>query len=138
MLRLLASLVFALALSSLAHAQSTAGPADELRARLDGFARVEALDASVARPVTLGRAALDRAEARAAKGDRDGSSRAEAIARAALELAEARMRVLRERALLRAAEARTHAGKADIARAEAAIARERARLAELQPSDAAP
>jgi len=138
MLRAIA-LLFALSvLPAALHAQAVADPAEALRARLAALDRLDALDDSVARPVALGRAALDRAEARRTKGDDAGAGRAEGIARAALELAEARLRLLRERALLRAAEARAGSARADVARAERAIARERARLAELGPTDAAP
>jgi len=119
-----------------AHAQVAVGE-HELRARLVALERVEQLDASVRRPLELAESALGRAKQRAAAGDEEGASRARRIAGVALELAEARLRLLRERALESGSAARRRTAEVDSERARAALARERERALSLAREDAA-
>jgi hypothetical protein len=123
-----ASLVLSL---RVAHAEPLPGP-PELEARVRALGRIDALDPSVSRPLTLAREAIERARVAAARGDSAGHGRATELAQAALELAEARLALLRERALLRAAEARRAQAERERAIADQALERERARLRELQ------
>jgi hypothetical protein len=112
--------------------------AGELRERLQALARSEPLDASVERPIELAKSALARAIDRTSRGDAEGAARAEKIARAAVELAEARLSLLRERALLRAAQARRREASVGAVSAQRALERERARARELEPTEARP
>jgi hypothetical protein len=102
-----------------------------LRERLAGIARLEALDESVRRPVELATQALERAAQRNSAGDVSGAERARAIALAAVELAEARLHLLRERALQRAARQRRTQAADDVKAARSALERELARAREL-------
>jgi hypothetical protein len=110
----------------------------ELRARLVSLGRSERLDDSVRRPLELAASALERAKQRAAAGDRDGAMRAEGIARVAVELAEARLRLLGELALSRGSRSRRHAAEASEARARQALSREQERARELAQASATP
>lgn len=112
-----------------AHAQGVDERA--LRERLAGLARLEALDDSVRRPVELASQALERANERTRAGDVQGGERARAIALAAVELAEARLRLLRERALQRAARLRREQAIDELKAARSALERELTRAREL-------
>lgn len=128
-------LVPALAISMLVPSASKADPPVEHReiaARVSALARIDALDDSVLRPLDVAKQALARAARDEAAGRPDAVARDVALAHAAVTLAEARLRLVRERALYQAAAARRRAGEADRARADAALAREQARTAALQ------
>lgn len=110
--------------------QAQPSPAGEdLRARVEALWRLPELDPSVRRPLELARAALDRSRTAA---DDATKARTEGLARAAVELAEARMRALRERTLLRAAQARRATSFAEKETARRALERERARVIQLE------
>ncbi len=109
-----------------------AAAATDFGARLRALERVESLDASVQRPLELAKAAAARADGRRQQGDEAGARRAEQVASAALELAEARLRLSRERSLLQATAARRVAASEERSTAERALAHERARLRELE------
>ncbi|MDB4975763.1 MAG: hypothetical protein JWN48_4104 [Myxococcaceae bacterium] len=110
----------------------------ELAARIQALERIEPLDDSVQRAVDLARAALERAQASRVAHDADAEARTRQLARAAVELAEARLRMLRERALFVAVQARRQVAAAELAAARQALAKERARALELQRESAAP
>jgi hypothetical protein len=106
---------------------SEVSPSD-LQGRLDALWRLPALDDSVRRPLELARAALERSRA----ADAATKLRTEGLARAAVELAEARLRLTRERMLLRAAQARRATSYAEKETARRALERERARVQQLE------
>ena len=110
----------------------------ELATRLQALERVDPLDDSVRRPLEFGRAALERARASRASGDVQAELRTLRLARAAVELAEARSRLLRERTLFLTAQARRNTSTAEQATAKRAMERERARARELERESAAP
>jgi hypothetical protein len=101
----------------------------DLAARIEALGRVPALEDGVRRPLELARAALQRS---AAASDAATKARTEGLARAAVELAEARLRLNRERMLLRAAQARRATSFAEKETARRALERERARLNQLE------
>jgi hypothetical protein len=111
---------------------------NELRARIEAIQRGEPLDDSVQRPLDFARAALERSRASHAVGDGASETRTQKLARAAVELAEARLRLLRERSLFLAARARHEGSSAELAVAQRALERERARARELERASAAP
>jgi hypothetical protein len=110
----------------------------ELRVRLRLLQQSAQLDDSVRRPVELAKSALERASSRGALGDTSGELRARQIAAAALELAEARLTLLRERALWKAARARRLEAERADQTAERALARERQRAKELEQASTPP
>ncbi|HEY6882372.1 MAG TPA: hypothetical protein VI299_30280 [Polyangiales bacterium] len=107
-------------------------PEEDLSARIEVLWHTPELDQSVRRPLELARAALQRWQAAT---DDATKTRTEGLARAAVELAEARMRALRERALLRAAQARRATSFAEKETARRALERERARVSQLERGD---
>ena len=113
-------LLFSLALSLLPTSTAAAAPpiptARELVARVEALARIDALDATVKRPLAIAQRALNDARAAHARGAHEAAGRDEAVALAAIELAEARLRLVRERALLRAAEGRRREATRELAR----------------------
>ena len=114
-----ACLLLSLALSLLPAWVAAAPPvatARELAARVDALARSGARDDSIRRPLAIAERALREAAAARARADHEAGARDEALALAALELAEARLRLVRERALLIAAEARRHEAARELAR----------------------
>jgi hypothetical protein len=123
-----------------AEAQAGAGTPEltELTARLTALLRLERLDDSVRRPLDFARAALERSRMSHGLGDLASEQRTRQLARAAVELAEARLRLLRERALFTATQARRNLATAEEATARRALERERARALELQRESAAP
>ena len=110
----------------------------ELASHLQTLERAEPLDDSVRRPVEFARAALERARSSRAAGDTQAELRTLRLARAAVELAEARSRLLRERTLFLATQARSNASTAEQATAKRAMEREKARARELERESAAP
>ncbi|MEY4513418.1 MAG: hypothetical protein RLZZ450_5540, partial [Pseudomonadota bacterium] len=110
---------------------------NELRARIEAIRRGEPLDESVLRPLEFAKAALERSRASHAVGDTTSETRTQKLARAAVELAEARIRLLRERSLYLAARARHTGASADLTVAQRALDRERARARELQRASVA-
>lgn len=111
---------------------------DELAGRLSALERIEALDQSVVRPLLLAKEALARARAAALRGDDLARARAEELAGAALELSEARLGLVRERALLKATAARRQLSERERVVAERALELERARVQALQKAEPAP
>ncbi|MDB4989120.1 MAG: hypothetical protein JWN04_4298 [Myxococcaceae bacterium] len=110
----------------------------ELSTRIQALERNDPLDDSVRRPVDFSKAALDRSRASGALGDAAAEARTRQLARAAVELAEARLRLQRERALFALVQARRAASGAEQATAKQALERERARALELQRESGAP
>ncbi len=123
-MRLCLLLLFAVSLATVSHAQDV-----DLAARVEALWRLPALEDGVRRPLELARAALARSKA---APDAATKLRTEGLARAAVELAEARVRLARERLLLRAAQARRATAFAEKETARRAIERERARLNQLE------
>lgn len=117
---------------------STTAEQNELRARIEAIGRGEPLDESVQRPLDFARAALERSLASHVVGDTASEARTQKLARAAVELAEARLRLLRERSLYLAARGRHEGASAELAVAQRALERERARARELQRASAMP
>jgi len=111
---------------------------NELRARIEATQRAQPLDDSVQRPIDFARAALERSRASHVVGDTASEKRTQKLARAAVELADARLRLLRERALFSAARARRNVATAEIGIAQRALERERARARELERASAHP
>jgi hypothetical protein len=110
--------------TTVAHAEDA-----DLAARVDALWRQPGLEEGVKRPLELARAALQRSKDAT---DAATKARTEGLARAAVELAEARMRLTRERMLLRAAQARRATSFAEKETARRAIERERARINQLE------
>jgi hypothetical protein len=118
-------------------AKTTTAEQDELRARIEVTERARPLDDSVQRPLDFAKAALERSRASQVAGDSASAKRTQKLAHAAVELADARLRLLRERALFSAAEARGNVSNAEIGVAQRALERERARARELERTSAA-
>jgi hypothetical protein len=110
----------------------------ELRARIAAIQRTEPLDDSVRRPLDFAKAALERSRASRVVGDAVSEQRTRQLSRAAVELAEARLRLLRERALFAAARARRNVATAELGIAQRALERDRARARELERASALP
>lgn len=110
----------------------------ELAARIEALARIDTLDESVARPLETARRALAQAGSDDAAGRPAQAARDEALAVAAVSLAEARLRLLRERGLTNAAAQRRKAAADDRARAAHALALEQARARSLTTPSSAP
>lgn len=121
-------------------AQTATGSVEqtELRARIAVVERAEPLDASVQRPLEFAKAALERSRASRQVGDPASESRTLKLSRAAVELAEARLRLLGERALFSAAQARRNVATAELATAERALEHDRARARELERASSFP
>jgi hypothetical protein len=119
-------------------ASATTAEQADLRARIDAIRRSEPLDESVERPLEFARAALERSRASHAVGDTASETRTQKLARAAVALAEARLRLLRERSLYLSARGRHDGASAELTVAQHALERERARARELQRASAVP
>lgn len=111
---------------------------NELRARIEALGRGQPLDDSVQRPLDFAKAAVERSRASRAVGDAASEARTQKLARAAVELAEARLRLLRERSLYLSARGRHDGASAELAVAQRALDRERARARELQRASQVP
>lgn len=110
----------------------------ELAARIEALARIDGLDESVARPLETARRALAQAGSDDAAGRPAQAARDEALAVAAVSLAEARLRLVRERGLTNAAAQRRKAAADDRARAAHALSIEQARARSLTAPSSAP
>jgi len=110
----------------------------ELRARIVAIERSGPLDDSVRRPLDFAKAALERSRASRVVGDGASETRTRQLSRAAVELAEARLRLLRERALFAAARGRRNVATAELGIAQHALERDRSRARELERASALP
>jgi type IV secretory pathway VirB10-like protein len=118
--------------------QSASAEQTELRARIVAIEHAEPLDNSVRRPIDFAKAALERSLASRAVNDQSSEQRTRQLARAAVELAEARLRLLRERALFLAAQTRRNVSTAELTTAQRALEHDRARARELERASAVP
>lgn len=91
--------------------------ASETAARVEALSRVEPRDDGVQRPLAIARRALDSAREARARGAGDEAERHDRLALAAVELAEARLRWVRERALREATARRRREAEQALARA---------------------
>lgn len=116
------SLMLALPHTVAADAPPESSPGDgmvETTARVEALVRAAPRDDAVKRPLAIAQRALEKVREARARGARDDAARAEQLALAAIELAETRLRLGRERALREATARRREEAEHALARARA-------------------